>query len=114
MAMWPPEDERFDDRDHAGQALGAAISAHLDQIPDLDLHATTPLVMALPRGGTPVGFQVAKAIGADFDLVMAGKIGLPWQPDYGVGGLAEDGPPVFDHDALACVGLSVADLAPAV
>jgi putative phosphoribosyl transferase len=109
--MWPPEHERFESRTTAGRALGDAVSAHLERLLPTSADA---LVLALPRGGVPVGFEVAKTIGADFDLVIVRKIGLPWQPDYGVGAIAEGGSPVFDRDALACVGLNVSDLAPAV
>jgi putative phosphoribosyl transferase len=107
-AMWPPDDERFEDRAAAGQALGDAVLAHLAQT------GSRPLVLGLLRGGVPVGIEVAKAIGADFDVVITTKIGLPWQPDLSVGAIAEGGPPVFDHDSLACVGLHVGDLGPAV
>jgi putative phosphoribosyl transferase len=103
--MWPPEDERFENRAAAGRILGEAIAITRLQ-PDL--------ILALPRGGTPVGFEVAQLLGAEFDLVITQRIGLPWQPDLGVGAIAEDGPAVFDHDALACQGLNVSDLTPAV
>ncbi|GAA4263642.1 phosphoribosyltransferase [Dactylosporangium darangshiense] len=76
--------------------------------------ARPPLVLALPRGGVPVGVTVAEAIGADFDLVISRKIGLPWQSDHGVGAIAENGPAVFDLSAVAAVGLTVRDLSPAV
>jgi putative phosphoribosyl transferase len=114
--MWPPEHERFENRSMAGRALGAGVSAHLGQLRSRSIDAVTsaPLVLALPRGGVPVGLEVAKAINAEFDIIIVRKIGLPWQPDFGVGAIAEDGPPVFDRDALAGVGLSTSDLAPAV
>ena len=108
--MWPPEEERFADRTAAGRMLGTTVAAHLRQ---LDM-THPPLVLALPRGGVPVGHAVAETIRADFDLMIARKIGLPWQSDQGVGAIAENGPPVFDRGALACVGLSTSDLAPAV
>ena len=110
--MWPPDDERFEDRTAAGQALGDAVAAHLGQTAVEG--SGRPLVLGLLRGGVPVGIEVAKAIGADFDLIITTKIGLPWQPDLSVGALAEGGPPVFDHNSLACVGLHVGDLGPAV
>lgn len=110
--MWPPDDERFEDRAAAGRALGDAVVAHLSQIA-AGRHGR-PLVLGLLRGGVPVGIEVATAIGADFDLIITTKIGLPWQPDLSVGAIAEGGPPVFDHDSLACVGLHVGDLGPAV
>jgi putative phosphoribosyl transferase len=103
--MWPPEDERFENRAAAGRILGEAIAI---------TRLRPDLVLALPRGGTPVGVEVAKVLGADFDLVIAQRIGLPWQADLGVGAIAEDGPAIFDYDALACQGLGVSDLTPAV
>jgi predicted phosphoribosyltransferase len=110
--MWPPDDERFEDRTAAGLALGNAIAEYLDQ--QQFNPPAKPLVLGLPRGGVPVGVEVAKTIGADFDLIITSRIGLPWQPDISVGAIAEGGPPVFDHDSLACVGLHVGDLGPAV
>jgi len=110
--MWPPEHERFADRTAAGRSLGTMVAAHLRQLALTTTQA--PLVLALPRGGVPVGYAVAEAIGADFDLVISRKIGLPWQSDQGVGAIAENGPPVFDRSALAGVGLNASDLAPAV
>jgi putative phosphoribosyl transferase len=110
--MWPPDDERFEDRAAAGQALGDAVVAHLGRVATAG--PGRPLVLGLLRGGVPVGIEVAKAIGADFDLIITTKIGLPWQPELSVGALAEGGPPVFDHNSLACVGLHVGDLGPAV
>ncbi|MFG2040801.1 phosphoribosyltransferase [Dactylosporangium sp. NPDC048998] len=118
--MWPPEHERFADRSAAGRMLGTAVAEHLRQIgtraaTSMDAAQTrAPLVLALPRGGVPVGVAVAEAIGADFDLVISRKIGLPWQADHGVGAIAENGPAVFDLSAVAAVGLSVSDLSPAV
>ncbi|GAA3281424.1 phosphoribosyltransferase [Dactylosporangium vinaceum] len=111
--MWPPEEERFADRTAAGRMLGREIAEYLRQ------HSTAkttkqPLVLALPKGGVPVAMAVADTIGAEFDLVISRKIGLPWQSDQGVGAIAENGPAVFDLSAVAAVGLNVHDLAPAV
>jgi putative phosphoribosyl transferase len=110
--MWPPDNERFEDRAAAGQALGDAVVAHLAQAGRPT--GSRPLVLGLLRGGVPVGIEVATAIGAEFDLIITTKIGLPWQPELSVGAIAEGGPPVFDHNSLACVGLHVGDLGPAV
>jgi putative phosphoribosyl transferase len=123
--MWPPEHERFADRTAAGRMLAQAIAEHLKETEHLkdkgkdakgSRKATgrRPLVLALPKGGVPVGVAVAEALGAEFDLVISRKIGLPWQADHGVGAIAENGPAVFDLSAVAAVGLSVHDLAPAV
>jgi putative phosphoribosyl transferase len=113
--MWPPEHERFADRTAAGRMLGTAVANHLREVEaGLTSPSRAPLVLALPRGGVPVGVSVAETIGADFDLVISRKIGLPWQSDQGVGAIAENGPAVFDLSAVAAVGLTVSDLSPAV
>jgi putative phosphoribosyl transferase len=97
----------FPDRDAAGRTLGATVArriAHLGV-------EQRPLVLALPRGGVPVAARVADMIGADLDLIVARKVTPPGRPEYGVGAIAEDGPPVFDADALVELGLTEADLA---
>jgi putative phosphoribosyl transferase len=109
--MWPPEEERFEDRSHAGRILGEVVATHLQMIAGPE---TAPLVIGLPHGGVPVAVEVARTLSSDFDLILTTRIGLPWQPDMSVGAIAEGGPSVFDRDALARVGLSVGELAPAV
>ncbi|GAB2567102.1 phosphoribosyltransferase [Paractinoplanes abujensis] len=52
-------------------------------------------MLALPRGGVPVAVRVAARVGGELDLVIARKIGMPGRPEFGVGAIAEDGPPVF-------------------
>jgi putative phosphoribosyl transferase len=49
------------------------------------------IVLALPRGGVPVGYQVAQALGAAFDIWVVRKIGLPWHEELGIGAVAEGG-----------------------
>lgn len=95
----------FADRADAGRRLG-------DLLRGRDL--VDPVVLALPRGGVPVGYEVAAALGAPLDVLVARKIGAPFQPELGVGALAEDGPPIFDDATLAALGLTAADLAPTV
>ena len=102
--------DRFADRAQAGQALGTVVARYLGPSGS----GTRPLVMALPRGGVPVGAEVARAIGADLDIVVARKIGLPWQPELGVGAVTADGPPVLDRQLLARVRLSEPELRAAV
>ncbi len=73
-----------------------------------------PLILALPRGGVPIGVRVARATGGDLEVVVARKIGAPWQPEFGIGALAEDGPRVFDRQSLAALGLTEEALASTV
>jgi putative phosphoribosyl transferase len=78
---------RFADRADAGQALAARIT---------ELPLDAPVVLALPRGGVPVGFQVARALGAPLEVLVARKVGAPGQPELGIGAVAEGpGTPVI-------------------
>ncbi|MFI5895139.1 phosphoribosyltransferase [Actinoplanes sp. NPDC051513] len=95
----------FADRDEAGRMLAVEVARHLEHD-----HSRT-LVLALPRGGVPVAVQVAARIGGDFDIVLARKIGAPGRPEFGVGAIAEDGPPVFDEGTLDHLGITADDLA---
>jgi putative phosphoribosyl transferase len=100
----------FHDRREAGRLLAARVSACLDEI---DV-AGRPLVLALPRGGLPVGQEIAAHVGGDLDVTVARKIGMPWQPEFGIGAVTADGPPLFAQAVLRQVGLTEAELAPAV
>ena len=103
-------DRCFADRTAAGRELAETVARHVGHIGV----ERRPLVLALPRGGVPVAARVAETIGADLDLIIARKIGAPGRPELGVGAIAEDGPAVFDHEALRQLGLAEADLAEAV
>jgi len=72
----------FEDRADAGRKLAAAL---------LRLKDEQPIVLALPRGGVPVGFDVAKALSAPLDIVLVRKIGAPRQKELGLGAVV-DGP----------------------
>jgi hypothetical protein len=48
------------------------------------------VVLGLPRGGVPVAFQVAKALGAPLDVIVVRKLGVPFQPELGMGAVGED------------------------
>ncbi|WP_278045423.1 phosphoribosyltransferase, partial [Actinomadura fibrosa] len=72
------------------------------------------VVLALPRGGVPVGYEVARRLGGPLDVLVTRKIGYPRQPELGVGAIAEGGAPVFDRALLGRLGLTEDDLAPTV
>lgn len=91
----------FADRRDAGRRL----ASHLKT-----LELRDPVVLALPRGGVPVGYEVAVALQAPLDVVVARKIGAPFQPELGVGALAEGGVTVFDEGTLRSLRLDVTDL----
>jgi predicted phosphoribosyltransferase len=57
----------------------------------LDRELCDPLVLAIPRGGVVTGAVLARALGADLDVVLSRKLRAPWQPELALGAVAEDG-----------------------
>ncbi|MBX9399070.1 phosphoribosyltransferase [Streptomyces sp. TRM72054] len=100
---------RFHDRRHAGQELAVRL---MEWAADGDL--VNPVVLALPRGGVPVAAEVASALKAPLDVLVARKIGVPGHPETGVGAIVGDDPPLFDPRSLEMLGLSEDRLAPDV
>ena len=92
----------FADRSDAGRRLAEHL-AHVN-LPE-------PAVFALPRGGVPVGYEVAVRLRAPLDVIVARKIGAPFQPELGVGALAEGGVTVVDERSLERLGLTLEGLA---
>jgi putative phosphoribosyl transferase len=74
---------RFQDRAAAGTALGALLAAHRGR--------DDVLVLALPRGGVPVGAEVAETLRAPLDVMIVRKLGAPGQPELALGALASGG-----------------------
>ncbi len=64
------------------------------------------VVLAIPRGGVVVGYEVAKALNAPLDVVVPRKIGAPYQPELAVGAVAEDGSLVIEENIAQLVGAS--------
>ncbi|HUK72467.1 MAG TPA: phosphoribosyltransferase family protein [Streptosporangiaceae bacterium] len=103
----------FDDRRVAGRSLAAALRRRF-AAPDGRLTLERPVVLALPRGGVAVAFEVARDLGVPLDVLVTRKIGHPDQPELGVGALAEGGAPVYDDGMLREFGLKKEDLADVV
>ena len=80
----------FEDRRDAGKQLAQELEAYRDE---------GVLVLAIPRGGVEVGYQVAKHLDADLSLLIVRKLPYPDQPEAGFGALAEDGSTVILRDA---------------
>lgn len=83
---------RFRDRHEAGQLLAEKLVAYVGQ-PDL-------IVLALPRGGVPVGVEVAKKLHAPLDLFVVRKLGLPEHPELAMGAIASGGMRVLNSDVV--------------
>lgn len=73
---------RFPDRRAAGELLGALVR---------EANPTDPVVLALPRGGVPVGYEVAKALQCQMDVLVVRKVGVPIQPELAMGAIGEGG-----------------------
>jgi putative phosphoribosyl transferase len=72
----------FADRAEAGRSLARRLGR---------LAVEEPVVLALPRGGVPVGFEIARALRAPLDIVLVRKIGAPFQPELAIGALVDGG-----------------------
>jgi putative phosphoribosyl transferase len=66
------------------------------------------LVLALPRGGVPVGYEVARALGASLDVFVVRKLGLPGHPELAMGAIASGGVRVLNEDVLGSIAVSQA------
>lgn len=73
-----------------------------------------PVVYALPRGGVPVGFEVASALECPLDVLIVRKLGVPHQPELAMGAIAEDGVVVRNSDVIAYAMLDEDDFATVV
>jgi putative phosphoribosyl transferase len=92
----------FRDRREAGRRLAERLSG---------LRASSPLVLGLPRGGVPVAYEVANALGAPLDVLVVRKLGVPFQPELGMGAVGEGGVRVLNADVLRQAGVTEAQLA---
>lgn len=75
----------FRDRKQAGRLL----ATHLQKVIKLD--RMNSLILALPRGGVPVAVEVANVLNIPMDILVVRKIGHPFQPEYGIGAITEEG-----------------------
>ena len=90
----------FMDRKEAGRRLAEALEPFGEE----------PLVVALPRGGVPVGFEVAKALIAPLDILLVRKLGAPFNPEYGIGAIAEGGVRLIRRADVELIGVSDEEL----
>jgi putative phosphoribosyl transferase len=87
----------FRNRREAGRALASRLSRYADR-PDV-------VVLALPRGGVPVAFEVAQALGAPLDVFLVRKLGVPGHEEVAMGAIASGGVRVLNDDVIRLVGI---------
>ena len=87
------------------RAAGIRLATQLEPLRD-----ARPVVVALPRGGVPVGFEVAQALHAPLDVLAVRKLGAPLWPELAVGAVAEEDVGILDPQMAARTGMTQADL----
>ncbi|MFJ6754233.1 MULTISPECIES: phosphoribosyltransferase family protein [unclassified Streptomyces] len=92
----------FTHRTDAGERLAEAL---------LHLQGEDPVVLGLPRGGVPVAFQVARALGAPLDVIVVRKLGVPYHRELGFGAIGEGGVRVISEDIVRSSRVRQQDLA---
>jgi predicted phosphoribosyltransferase len=88
---------RFHDRADAGRQLAAQLSAYAKR--------NDVVVLALPRGGVPVAFEVARALNAPLDVFLVRKLGVPGHPELAMGAIASGGVRVLSDDLIDELGI---------
>jgi predicted phosphoribosyltransferase len=88
---------RYRDRHHAGRVLASALQRFAEP--------GRTIVLALPRGGVPVGFEVARALSVPLDVLVVRKLGVPGREELAMGALASGGALVFNEDIVYGLGI---------
>jgi len=88
----------YRDRREAGRELAPFLRRYADD--------PSVIVLALPRGGVPVAYEVARALHAPLDVFVVRKLGLPGQPELAMGAIASGGVRVLNDDVIAVSGVS--------
>ncbi len=88
----------FHDRSDAGKKLAGALAKFKN--------AEETIILALPRGGVVVGFEVAKELNLPLDIVVPRKIGAPDNEEFAIGAITESGEGIFNQEAIRTYGIS--------
>lgn len=89
--------DRFVDRTEAGKLLAAGLTHYAGR--------QDTIVLALPRGGVPVAFEIARALSAPLDVFLVRKLGLPGQEELAMGAIATGGVRVLNRDVVAYLNI---------
>jgi putative phosphoribosyl transferase len=94
---------RFHDRHDAGRRLATLLHQYANR--------GDVVVLALPRGGVPIGAEVAEALDAPLDVFVVRKLGLPWHEELAMGAIASGGIRVLDQELIRVARVSESDIA---
>lgn len=89
--------QRFHDRREAGQLLARQLADYKDR--------DDVVVLALPRGGVPVAYEIARELNAALDVFVVRKLGVPWQPELAMGAIAGRGTEVLNGDVVTAYNI---------
>jgi len=89
--------EKFIDRHDAGRQLASVVEEAVA--------GEDAVILALPRGGVPVAFEVASRLGAPLDVLIVRKLGVPWQPELAFGAIATGDVVVVNEDRVKALGI---------
>lgn len=92
---------RYATRADAGRALAASLE---------HLRGTDVVVLGLPRGGVPVAYEIACALGAPLDVVLVRKLGVPGQPELAMGAIGEGDARVVNDDVMRIARITRTDI----
>jgi len=93
---------RFHDRRDAGRRLATDLAAYANR--------SDVRVLALPRGGVPVAFEIARALDAPLDVFVVRKLGVPGHEEYAMGAIASGGAVLLNQQVIRSVGVSQAQV----
>jgi putative phosphoribosyl transferase len=88
----------FENRIDAGRQLAVALEKYKN--------TENAVILALPRGGVVVGFEVAKVLNLPLDIVVPRKIGAPGNPEFAIGAITETGEGIFDKTTITAYGIN--------
>jgi predicted phosphoribosyltransferase len=93
---------RFKDREHAGKLLARALRSYAGR--------ADAVVLALPRGGVPVGFAIAQRLGIELDILLVRKLGMPGHEEYAMGAVGSGGVRVLQPGVPGLMGVTAAQV----
>jgi putative phosphoribosyl transferase len=96
--MFGESTQPFADRREAGVELASRLERYAGRV--------DVVVLALPRGGVPVAFEVAEALDAELDIFLVRKLGMPGHREYAIGAIASGGVRVLSEDVVRAYGVS--------